>query len=432
MTQLTATQLLHVRDTNQQYTRLYLAKFEPNIVFQGQINDATILKGAKIITFDNVVTGSYTNINLGQSVYVGNAPKGSDLGRVRARSATATQLTVAVDDQIQYADNKYITVKDFYEIWPIFPFVSLNTGTLIPTFYKDWDITYSDQNINFDPVIIMGPDYANFYDNVIVDGVAFTATGSYTLDGSTISSYAWTFPAGCSITGSSLGTPPNVVFPSAGMYTVKLTVTASNGKTATAYRHIALLNRATGNRFQPPAQSYEDISDWEFGEITQDNIAGALAKITVRNRANEFNDGDLVIIFAEDYYRGAQESWGGYPGRENIVFVGYVDKAESTYDAFTSQTDFILKGSAAYLQNKQMFSVQVQDTQGTPADWTYIKDLTINKGINHYVRWHSTLLNVKDFNKLTTGQGDYREDVIQFQKGEILSNITNFMQQKLL
>jgi hypothetical protein len=438
MTTLTQSQLNTIRDPNGQYTNLYLAKFEPRILMQAQINDANIVKGAQVITFDNVITGSYTNLTAGQSVYIGSTQGGYDIGRVRLRSITSTQLTVAVDDGIFYADNQYITVREFYEIWPVFPFTSLNTGTKVPTFYKDWDITYSDQNVNFDPVIIMGPDFAGFYDTLTgssfyAGSIFFSATGSYTVDGSTISSYSWNFPAGCTITGSTLGTPGNVGFSGPGMYVVRCAVTASNGKTAIAYRHILLLNHHYGPPEGDPILNYEEISDWEFGQLTTDNINGAIANITVRSRANEFKDGDLVIIFREDYYAGGVlQSFGGFPGRENILFVGYIDKADTTYDSFISKTDFILKGTASYLQNKEMFSVQVQDTQGSPADWTYIKNMTIQKALIHYMRWHSTLLSVKDFNALTTAQGSYHEDVIIFQKGEILSNLTNFMQQKLM
>lgn len=433
MSQLTAAEKIVLRDPNGQYTNLYLAKFEPRILFQAQINDASILKGAKVITFDNVITGSYTNLVAGQSVYIGSTQGGLDIGRVRLRSVTASTLTVAVDDSIFYADNQYLTVREFYEIWPVFPFIDLNTGTKVGTEYKDWDIAYSDQNVNFDPIIIMGPDFAGFYEaSIALTGVYFTATGTYTVDSSTISSYSWNFPAGCSITGSTSGTPGNVTFPSAGMYTVQLSVTSSAGKTATAHRHIMILNRHNGDDTVAPALNYENISDWEFEEITTDNINGAIAKVIVRNRADEFRDGDLVVIFSEDFYQGSLQSFGGYPGRSNVLFVGYVDKAESEYDAFISKTTFILKGSASYLQNKEMFAIIQIDTQGTPASWREIKNLTINKSLIHYIRWHSTLLNVKDFRKIATAEGAYCEDIIEFQKGELLNNITGFMQQKVL
>src|SRR5258706_9750702 len=200
---ISAGDLIKYRDTTSpfggtfgQATDLYLAKFEPTIIMKAQINDANIQKGSQVITFDNVIAGSYTGVLNGQTVYIGSSSGGTDIGRVRVRSITPTQMTVAVDDGITYLDNQFVTVKNYFEIWPVFPFTSLNTGTLVPTFYKDWDITYSDQNVNFDPVIIMGPDYANFWDNTGFPGVWCTATGSYTVDGSTISSYQWTFPAG--------------------------------------------------------------------------------------------------------------------------------------------------------------------------------------------------------------------------------------------
>lgn len=421
MTQLTAAELVTVRDANQ-HTELYIAKYTPQIVLQARINDAGITKGSRSIAFDSVSNGSYLGVVAGQTLYIGSTAGGDDIGRVRVRSITSGTITVAQDNDIHYSDNDYLTVRDFHEFWPVFPRNIANTGTLTYSFYKDYDISLTDENTNFDPVVIMGPDFAGFFDTF--PNIYFTATGSYTVDGSTITSYAWTFPSGCTPTSSSSGTPGNVAFPRAGMYTVKCTVTASTGKTSTGYRHIALLDRNTG--------SYLPITDSAFNDLDGEWGSGYILKITVRNRANEFKDGDLVILFAEDYYDFTKQSFGGYPGRAHIVFTGYVSSVKTEYNAFDSESQLVIKGIAAYMTNKEMFTLEMYDVDGTPSDWSEIEDMTINKMLNHFFRWHTTLLQMADFTHILTGEGAYRDNWVQTSKGEISNIIGDFLKNRVL
>jgi len=421
MTPLTAAQLVTVRDSNQ-HTELYIAKYTPQIVFQAQINDAGITKGARTIPYDTVSNGSYLGVVEGQTLYVGSTIGGDDIGRVRVRSITSGTVTVAQDNDIHYANDLYITIKDFHEFWPVFPRNIANTGTLTYSFYKDYDIELDDENTNFDPVVIMGPNFGGFYDTF--PNIYFTATGSYTVDGSTISSYSWTFPSGCSPSSSSSGTPGNVSFPRAGMYTVKCTVTASNGKSATGYRHISLLDRYTGSYLPMTDSTFEDL-DGEWG-------SGYILKIKVRNRSNEFKDGDLVVLFAEDYYDFTKQSFGGYPGREHVVFAGYISSIKTKFNAFDSESDIVIKGIAAYMTNKEMFTLEMYDTPGTPADWSEINNMTINKMLNHFFRWHTTLLQVADFVHITTGEGAYRDNWVQTSKGEISNIIGDFLKNRVM
>jgi hypothetical protein len=400
-------------------SEIYLAKYEPNIMLQAQINDGSITKGARTLNYDNVTTGSYLYVQDGMTCYVGTTPGGMELGRVRVRSIIDGSLTVAPDSDIDYVDNAYLTVKEFFEFWPVFPRAVLNTGTLTTTLYKDYDVTLSDENTNFDPIPVIGGNFASFYD--LHTGIYFSATGSYTVDGSTISKVVWQFPTGCSqfiITGSSIG---RIGFPGPGMYTVKCTVYASTGKSFSTYRHIALLNRYTGN--------YQPIKDWQLDSLEGEWGVGWNCKIKVRERANEFKDGDLVIIFTDDRY-------AGIPlvtpiNRQELLFVGYVHYIESEYDYADSESMVFLKGISSYMQNKEMFSVQMTDTQGTPATWSEIKNLDMNKAIAHYFRWHTTLYKMTDVRPIVTAHGSYDENEIQITKGEIFTNINSFLTQRV-
>lgn len=424
-----SSQNLTIERSTFQSTDLYLAKYEPKVILRAQINSLTIAKGAITIPYNNS-TGLYSDVKAGMTMYIGSARDLRDYGKVRVKSIVAGSITVAPDSDIDYANGLFLTVVEFYEIWPVFPKAVLNTGTLTTTFYKDEDIAYSNQNTNFDPVIVMGPHYADLFDTA--SGTYFTATGSYTVDGASIISYHWTFPSGSVPATSTLGTPGYVQLPNIiGSYTVDLTISGSNSKSATAHRHVVLLPQYHGH--------YGIIRDWEFQSLDGDiGSSGFTAKITVREQADEFKDGDLIMIFAEDkfanpYHNNEPEyiSFGGYPGRERLLFVGYIDQADTDYDYQNSKTVFIVRGPGSYLANKEMFSVQMTDAS-TPADWTEINNLTIDKAINHYVRWHSTILNVADFRKITpSSYGDLRENIVLIQKGELISNLNSLLKQRI-
>lgn len=427
MTRPTPDNLVKMRDTTGQLTELYLAKYIPNNILHGQIFGGQIYADNgddTVLTFSYInALGDYTKVKAGMTAYI-NVGRDDrvDLKRVRVKSATSNTVTVAPDSAIEYRQNEHFDIKDYHEFWPVFPRAVLHTGTNEYTLYKDYDIAFADQNTNFNPVVIMGPHFAGFYETF--SQIWFSATGSYTVDGSTISSYLWEFPVGASPTGSTLGTPGYITFPSSGHYTVKCTVTASNGKTAVGYRHVILLDKYAGNNLP--------ISDWEFESLEGEWRGGYNLKIKVRNRVDEFKDGDMLILFAENYYQGVEQSFG-HPNldREHIVFIGYINDMETYYDAFDSEVHITVRGISNYMTNKEMFSIAMYDSSA-PQDWTEITDLTVNKAINHYLRWHSTLLEMSDFTHIITGEGDYRENIIEIGKGEIFPTLDGLINQRVL
>jgi len=427
MTKLTDEQLKIIRSENQR-TDLYLGIYEPNIVFGAQINSSSITKGEVNIPYDNVTTGSYLNVKSGMTAYIGTTQYGDDVGRVRVRSITSGTITVAIDNSINYSDNLFITVREFYEVWSVFPRATVSDNNIV-TYYKDYDIPYTDQNSLFRPTPILGGHYFGWANETYVTGtinnsVYFTATGSYCVDGSPILTYFWEFPTGCIPQNSQSGTVGYVNFPSSGNYTVSCTVSAINtGTTQTGYRHIALFDRPGRGKNIP-------ILDWELKDLSGDWQIGYTAKVEVGEGADRFRDGYLVGIWADDYYNGIKQSFGGYPNREHILFVGYVNKADTVYNAYNSRTTFLLKGIVPLLANREMFSVSLE-TSPNPTNWTQIKDMTIKKILDHYLRYHSTIFLSTDVNNITQPQGDYPEQYEDITKGEFLSNIQSLLQNRL-
>src|SRR3972149_5851791 len=140
-------------------TRLWLSVFRPQVVFATQINQAGIAKGARDITVTGI-SGSSLSALSGMTVYIGTTQGGKELGRIRLRSATASQLVLA-ENSITWVNGWFRPVVRYFEPWGVFPRIILD-GNNNPVFYKDWDIAYTDQNHKMDPVICMGPNHAGF------------------------------------------------------------------------------------------------------------------------------------------------------------------------------------------------------------------------------------------------------------------------------
>lgn len=410
-------------DTNQlkvirepyQASDLYLSLYEPVNLFCAQLLTGTTYDiGTMELPFYNVVTGTYLDFEKGQTVLIGTQPYLGDIGRVRLISGTPIQLKVAPDKTIPYEGNMYLTVQDFHEIWTVQPkavLVDPNNPKSETIFYKDFDISYSNQNSVFEPVVNMGGNYAGFYSGTS-SMTYFSASGSFA-QLSSIDKIVWQFPTGSSqfiVTGT---TPGWINLPTTpGHYTVKCTVYATNGKTATGYRHYSLYN----NNYQP-------IGDWQLKELTANLTDGWLAKITVGENAYRFKDGALCVIFAKNQYGNNEVSFGRIPGQETVLFSGYVSAVNNVYDAFTNSTDITIRGTSLYLKNKELYSVTTNYAV-SPTDWTELSDTSINRIIFHYLRWHTTLLDVCDFYPNTTGQGAIKDQFEDFTKNDIYNSIS--------
>lgn len=420
MTVISSTELSLLRSRPHR-TSLHLAIYRPTTIFSAQVNDSTAAKGYRVIHYQNA-TGDYTKIKNGMTMIVGTTPGGRDLGRLRTRSANGTTITVAENTDIDWSSGVYFSVLNFFELWGIYPRITLSSAN-IPTFYKDYDVTYTNQNEIFDPIPMMGPNRAV----IIRSGVAssyFDGSHSYDLNASgTITSYLWSFE-GATVTSSTAATPGNINWTTAGDYLVSLTVTNNSGKSFTAYRHVIIRDAPGGNN--PP------ILNWGIENLMGDyNRGGWEAKIWMRQSADFDNvvDGALVVIFADDWYSTTQQSIGGnYPNLEKIVYVGYVKSGSVAIDPTTSLVSFETAGLADRLEISEVFSVSLQSVS-TPTSWYQLKNMTVDKAVMHFFRWHTTVYLIADINK--NGNTDPVQ-FADFSREPMYSAVDGFLQSTLL
>ena len=379
--------------THPHKAKVYLAVLQPQEMMRAQISDATVTRGTVTFTV-TISTGSAAACLAGMSLWVSSANDGTqNNGRVRLRSVVSggsVTVTVAENDDIDWTNGWYISVRRIFEFWPVYPRELYDSVTDTITSYKDYDIAFTDQTDDLNPVPVMGPHACAFIDSVSgVATVAFDGSGSYCL-GDSIATYAWTFEDGTPAT-SAVATPGNVTWDTPGEYLVSLTVTAANGKTSVGYRHVFIYDRADNQPIKDFAVKSSRATlngggwDWKF-EVFED--AGQ----------PEFPDGSLCMLFAEAWYGSTAKAFGmNSAGRHNIRGVGWIVGESVTKTSDASSVLFDVAGLAGKMQESDQFPTTVEYAASSPATWHEMTTLDSEKALFYYVYWHSTLCAMADF-----------------------------------
>lgn len=393
--QLTAQQIELAR-TRPQQTRLYLSVFTPRTVMQCQINNSSIAKGARTIAYDTVSSGSYLNVEAGMTLLVGTTPGGKELGKIRIRSITASELSVAENSDVQWQDNAYLTVLRYWELWPIFPRLLQNPSNIEDViFYKDYDIPYSNQNSVLGAFVDAGPHRAAFLEAGTAQ-IYYSSTGTYHVIDGTSLSYQWTFEGG-NPTGSTSANPGYVNYSTPGHYVTRLYISGSNGSEDITYRYISIYDRPE-NGSNPPILLYE-ITD-----VSGSRGEGGTSFSVKIHEDIDIDDNSVVVLFSEDWYGDTKQSIGGnYPNASDIFYVGYVKKGTIRYSYRHKYTEFEVSNITGLMKDSVGFSVSTQ-SDINPDTWYKILDLDIRRAIYHYLKWHTTVLSISDFQFLGTDQ----------------------------
>lgn len=444
---LTDAQLSRVR-TRPHRTRLWLGIYQPTVIFQGRINSASIVKGERDITLDGT-SGDFNLIQGGETCYISTIVGGKELGRVRVKSATATVLTLA-ENAITWIDDWYVTVVRYFEPWGVYPRVTLDSDN-DPTFFKDYDIAYTDQNTVLDPIICLGPNHAGFLEP---DGIAtgihqiwYTSSGTFdpTEDSAHItgSTFDWHFEGG-DPTGSADVDPGYVSYTGCGQYVTSLSVTTAGGAVFTGRRHVQILTR--------PDQvgSCKPFSRWGLRSLEGNRDAGGYnARIWVRDVVDTdvIVDGALIVVFSEDWEGGTNEGiTGSYvktganaENRDQILFTGYILEDSIRLDPITSQVDFKVGSITQRMSELSTFSIAL-DAEDNGEPWTVFPSLTTDRTAIHYMRWHSTVLAVADFSQTgetkrlfgtTLGRGNLFETIDGQYFSDLMASIVSDRQGKI-
>ena len=373
-------------------TKLYLSIYRPNTVLACQVNDGSIAKGERVITYNNVSEGSYLQLYRGMTMYVGTSAGGKDLGEIYVRRATSTTITVGENSHINWSDDLYLTVVNFFQIWPTYPRYISDEDDI--TVYKDYDVPYNNHNETLGSFVCMGSHHAGFLDGGSHD-VYFSATGTVHVGGDSLY-YHWLFPGGTP-TGSNVHTPGNVTYDTPGHYSARLYVSGtSTGAVDVGHRHISIYDR-------PEEGTNTPILSWGTdSDLSGDRSAGGYSvDLWVKENIDYVEDGALVIIFSENWYGSTKTNiiGGLTDNRTGIIFTGYVLGDTISYDYQVSKVTFKASSPTELMKQVEAFSVSVEDSTDPEADanikgadpWFYLVGLSMKTALYHYQRWHTTL-----------------------------------------
>lgn len=394
MTRLTTTQLNKIRNHPQQ-TQLHLSIFQPRPVFKAQINNPAAARGDRIIAFDNVTLGSYLDIRADSFMLIGTTDGARDVGTVRVRAASSIELTVAENSDIRWQDNLYLTVLYFFNIDARYTRLTHDPNNFESVvFWKDYDVAYTNQNSILGTFVNAGPHRAMFRD--CASGLAETnwySTGTYNLISGTVQSYDWAFEGGTP-SGSSLANPGRVTYNAPGHYVTRLTVSGTFGAVDTTYRYVSVYDRPGCGTGTPPLK-------WELGSLNGSRGEGGYrAHITLREII-DIHEGDVVVIFSENWYGDEKISFG--PNPPEIVFTGYILDDSISINYNESKVEFDAGSASAIMKQAEGFSCSVE-SKSAPSTWLELLDMDIRRAVYHYLRWHTTVLNTTDVQFLGTDQ----------------------------
>jgi len=367
-----------------QWSKLYMAVLVPNTIYTARLASLPSSNDQVYEISYNTGSGTLGNVKAGMLGYVGTIAGAYDLGFFRVRVVPdGSKFYIGETSEIDWLNNPlcHLTIVDDFDLHPRHIHVDEDGGLLM-----DVNIEYSDQHESFDPVPVLGSHAVLWLTGATVSA-DFDASDSWVFD-STIASYAWTAPGSSASSGMSTATP-TITYNAAGIYRVYCTVTAANGKMTMGVRNVFVFDDDN-----PPATVFQ-LANCE-GSV---DSGGWMFDVTMQAEAtlSEIRERTLVVLFARDYYENTEQSIGPIDGRENVIVVGRVAGESIRWDPIAGQVHFTVYGPHYWLNRIKVSACQLNFTNGSPAAWDQVKNLSVDRGLWHLLHWRSTATTVMDF-----------------------------------
>ncbi len=355
-----------------QWSRVYFGIYQPNVIYTALLNGAPASNDMiGEISFDGG-TGTLADVKAEMWLWVGSSAGARDLGTCRIRKApVAGTFYIGHTSEVAWVDNCHLTVVDVSKLAK--KPVIVDDGDVL----MDGEHAYSDQHEDFDPVPVLGCHAAGKMESgsLITE---WDASDSWVF-GSTISSYLWSAPGG-SIDDDESATPV-ITYDTAGHYTVRCTVTAANGKSATGVRHVMAFDDEhpplVGELASSPSVDY-DSGGWVFS-----------LRMYADADPTEILEDALCILFSEDWYGNEKGSLGPLEGRENIVAWGWIAGESIDWDPEGASVEFTVQGPHDWMKQITMNPTELIFATNTPDAWNVMPNLTVDRGLWHLLHWRS-------------------------------------------
>ncbi len=210
-------------------------------VASAQINQSAFTYPIAEVTVDNTSAG-WANIRVGQAFSIGTSPGAADVtaGVVRKLPAGNTfYLDAKSLGDPGYPRNLIRGLEDdlYLTVWKHRPPWGLLSAIRNKTFYKQWDVTYSDQGSQPSPIARIGQHRQADADPATGKAQLTFTADPYPWGAATIAGHQWALDGGTVIGGSLTAAGVTAEF-EAGWYVIEYTCTDSNGKTHTGFRYL--------------------------------------------------------------------------------------------------------------------------------------------------------------------------------------------------
>lgn len=384
--------------------------------FSAQINQASFTYPIGQLTVDHAVSITSPTL-IGQAISIGTNsadPRGVTWGVIR-KIINSTTLAIdakslgdsgyAQDIRQQFADDMYIKIYNHRPPWGLLSRINNKS------FFKQFDIAYTDQGSSPAPVAVIGPHRQAFVNTVTNKAqLAFDATRSFAWGSKTITGYTWSLGGGSLLSGSLSGSTLTGEF-NPGFYVISCTVTDSASKTHTAYRYV-FINTRTGKvadrSSTPSSLPYGYLRPWEITGDRQDQNGRSL-DITLYGNLNPTTDNYTFTAPVAELYpgQGFLITEYAYFGDETLAddsvrvssYFGYISDTEINYEKGAQSTTITLH-SPMELANLLPAATQQITEVTSPTNWTQVTNALSNPaGAAWYILQHHApnLLAMHDF-----------------------------------
>jgi hypothetical protein len=367
-----------------QRSKIYLAISKPKVVFEALINqEFTSWDDVNEVTWDGLLSGAYTNVIANMTLLVGSDRGGWDLGVARIRKdGGSSKLYIGRQSEVRFANNNYLTVINDFR--PSARQCLVDEGDPLDI-DMDEDIPYVAQNVETEPVAIMGPDAVVWRTDATVthqrDG-----SGSWSPDGHSVT-YLWSAdgPTGCTaVTFSPNNTVvnPTLTFTTVGEYLITLTITNAThtDKKTTAHRRTFVFGGA-----------YLPVINFDLDAITDSSNDGMAFQVTLHDNSvlSGTYDQPKIILFAGDTYGDTIQSLGPLEGYENVIAWGWADNSSIEWAPNHSTVTLNIMGPAFWMGQ---IDILVPGSLKTGSgSWLVCPSVTIDMILWSLFHWRSNL-----------------------------------------
>jgi len=358
------------------WSDVYILIDAPTVIYRahatGAVNQTTWTIG-----FTEDGTWTEANCLADMTLLIGTAEGGCDLGIARLRrNLVSGTFYIGADPRLVVAAGNHLTVVDDFE-----PFSKHPVGVLL-----DVDRAYAGEFASFDPI----PHFGGRCKVIKEAGTAYFNAARSWVPGAGAITYAWLFPGATSYAGEDTATP-TAHYHTSGRYRVALTVT-SGGKSFTGYGYIFVRGA-----------NLPDEPDFLCDGIEVDYMAGGSCTVEMLDRPT-IRDGARVIIFADDWYSGVNQSFGPVLGSENILLEGRILGETIKRQPGVDTVEFEIGGPIAILEEIAAAPAGLCDSN-LPVDkgqtpltaWATMSSLSVYKGLHYLAHLRSTISRCLDF-----------------------------------